>query len=91
VAGWVPLDEREWVVLEDVVFFRSVDVLFVLPELDFSFWTSRFKLSISLIAAFRSAVSSDASLLNTLANSCSAFFVLVGEAGMTVMFSTGLV
>jgi hypothetical protein len=29
-------------------------------------------------------VSSEASLLNTLASSCNAFFVLVGEVGMTM-------
>ena len=72
-------------------FFWRVDVLLVLPELDFSLWTSLFRLSISLMAAFRSAVSSDANLLNTLANSCSAFFVLVGEAGITMHSSNRLV
>jgi hypothetical protein len=36
-------------------------------------------------------VSSEASLLNTLANSCSAFFVLVGEVGMTMPSFYGLV
>ena len=72
-------------------FFGKAGVFFVFPEPAFNLWTSRFRLSISLIAAFRSAVSSDASLLNTLANSCSAFFVLVGEAGMTMSSANRLV
>ena len=78
-------------VLDEVDFFWKVEVLRVFPEPDFSLWTSRFRVSISLIAALRSAVSSEASLLNTLANSCRAFFVLVGEAGMTMPSSSGRV
>ena len=78
-------------VLDELFFFGDVDVLLVLPEADFILCTSLFRLSISLIAALRSAVSSEASLLNTLANSCSAFFVLVGEVGMTMPSFYGLV
>ena len=78
-------------VLEFVDFFWKLDALLVLPCPDFNLWTSRLRLSISLMAELRSAVSSDASLLKTLASSWSAFFVRVGVTGMTMLSSAGLV
>ena len=86
---WFPLVVWARFVLDRALFFCEVDVLFVFPEPDFSLCTSRFSPSISLIAMLKSAVSSDASLVNTLAISSSAFFVLVGEAGMTMLFFYG--
>ena len=56
--------------------------VFAPVPLDFSVRISRFRLSISRIVWFRSAESSDASLLKTLESSCNALCVLFGLVNM---------
>jgi len=73
-----PVDLATWA--DD--FFDPGELRLALPEDDLILCISFRRFSISLTALLRSAVNSDASLLKTLASSCSAFFVRFGVVGM---------
>ncbi len=67
----------------EVVCLLGLEAVVFVPRDDLMVLTSWRRVSISLMASLRSAVRSEASLLNVLASSWSAFLVLFGVAGMT--------